>query len=260
VLWDRSDIAEAYLSPSCAGLVTARAPQARWFDTGNLSESCARLAEELSQTPFNGCRRLRVWLASALARPLIVPARSGARNVSEVKALVAMLAADATGLDGPVRTWLARWRADQAALAVVVTEREWTELQETLQTARRLRAESKGDNTSRRLELVSAKPWWNHALDEALSASGRDGSGFGWSLSERDGVVHGLVDGGRIIEAAFETRSVHDMDGALLRRRLEVGWDAKRPARHLVFSRGEGAAPNTNSRLGWDQPLAEVPV
>jgi rhodanese-related sulfurtransferase len=237
VWWDRSDVANVYWSPSWVGVVSPRAPRAQWRASASLEASGAILAEILSDAESCACGRVRVWLGATLARPLIVPGASGARSAKEAKALATMLANDATGLQGAVRTWLGPWRAGHPALAVALQETTWSELQRALQLASSLRSQKRLAGAARSLRLVSVRPWWNRSLDEALRDSERESGAFGWSLGEPDGVVHGLVEAGRVTEAGFDSHGLHDVDGALLRRRLEVGWNAEKPARHLDFSR-----------------------
>ena len=239
--WDRSELAEVYLAPRCIGLASRRAGASSWIETQGVDDGLARLAEALRQAPLQSCGRLRVWLASALARPLILSAASGARNRDEAKGLATMLVPDATGFDEPVRVWANAWRVNRGGLAVAMPAGLWTALHGVVDQARDERGRARRQDVARSLELTSVRPWWNHAIDAVIADSARDASRIGWSLAEGRGVVHGIVDKGRPVEAGFDLLGAHDVDGLLLRRRLQVNWDTVAASRHLDFTRDGGA-------------------
>ncbi len=249
--WDRSELAEVYLSPTCIGLASRRADSASWIETDGLDDGIARLAEALMQDPLQSCGRVRVWLGSALARPLLLSANSGARNRGEAKGLATMLAPDATGLDGPVRVWANAWRRNRGGLVVVMPESVWTALHGAIDQVRTERARARHKDAARSIELVSVRPWWNQAMDAVIEDSGKEDSCIGWSLTEGSGVVHGIVDKGTPVEAGFDLLGEHDVDGALLRRRLQVNWNATTASRHLEFARhGVGIGASMSASLG----------
>lgn len=238
--WDRSDLAGVYLSPNRVGLASVRAGASTWIETRDSEESIARLAEAFQLPALQSCGRIRVWLASALARPLMVSATSGARSRNEAQALAAMLAPDATGFDEPVRVWANAWRANRGGLAVVLPEGVWTALNRVVNEERDLRRRARRKDVVRSLGLVSVRPWWNHAIDAVISDSYRDTSRIGWSLIEGGGVVHGIVDSGDPVEVGFDMLGPHDEDGSLLRRRLQVNWDVVATSLHLDFAHSGG--------------------
>ncbi|MET0384106.1 MAG: hypothetical protein ABW032_11850 [Burkholderiaceae bacterium] len=178
-----------------------------------------------------------------------------------------MLAAEATGIDGPVRVWADAWRASRGGLAVVMADDLWNELQLVVARARggrrsdpsgrrgdKRREDKRRGEGPRPLRLVSVRPWWNQALDVMIAESLRSGERVGWSLAEGGGVVHGVVDNGWPVETGFDSPGRHDADGSLLRRRLQVRWEAAAAIRHLDFTREGGAAPG--SLGGWREAAA----
>ena len=235
--WDRSELVDVYLSPTCIGFASGSVSVTSWIETQDLDDGMARLAQALSQAPLQSCGRVRVWLASALARPLMLSPTSGARNRQEAKSLATMLAPDATGFDEPVRVWANAWRANRGGLAVVMSDRIWAALHHAADQARDKRRQGRHTEVARSLELVSVRPWWNQVLDVVLAESLGKATRIGWSLSEGRGVVHGIVDNGNPVEAGFDLLGAHDADGALLRRRLEVNWNAGGASKHFDFSR-----------------------
>jgi len=249
VWWDRSELTEVYLSSHCIGMVSGHTGAASWIETQDVDDGLERLAQALRQVPLVSCGRLRVWLASALARPLILSATSGARNREEAKGLAAMLAPDATGFDEPVRVWASAWRVNRGGLAVVMPQSLWTALNKAVEQVRENRRRVRRQDAARSLELVSVRPWWNHAIDAVIADSARDANRIGWSFAEGGGVVHGIVDKGQPIEAGFDLLGAHDADGSLLRRRLQVNWNGVATSRHLEFARDGGSAPA--SLGGW---------
>jgi hypothetical protein len=253
-LWVRSEQAEIYLSSDCVGLRSDRASVPDWVDVPDLDAGLARIADALTQVPMQSCGRVRIWLGSTLARPLMLTASAGARNRDEAKALAGMLAADATGFVEPVRVWANAWRPKRGGMAVVMPERVWTALNAAVDEARNQRAKVRGREISRSLELISVRPWWNQAVDAMLAESARDSNRIGWSLAEADGVVHGIVDNGEVVEAGFDAIGPHDADGSLLRRRLAVNWEGVGMARHLAFVRDGG---NANLMPGGWRELLE---
>ncbi len=241
--WDRSELAEIYLSPRCIGMVSRRAGVASWTETQGLEEGLEGLAKAMRQPPLQSCGRVRVWLGSALARPLTLSATSGARSREEAKGLATMLAADATGFDEPVRVWTNAWRVNRGGLAVVMPQSLWAALNKLVEQERDSRRRVRSKDVARSLELTSVRPWWNHAIDAVIADSTRDATRIGWSFAQDGGVVHGIVDKGQPIEAGFDLLGTHDADGSLLRRRLQVNWDAVAASRHLEFVRDGDTAP-----------------
>jgi hypothetical protein len=249
VWWDRSELAEVYLSSRSIGMVSSRATVPSWKETQDINDGLERVAEALQQEPLQSCGRVRVWLASALARPLILSATSGARNREEAKSLTMMLSPDATGFEEPVRVWAGAWRGNRCGLAVVMPQSLWAALNMVVQQERDNRRRARSKDGARSLDLVSVRPWWNHAIDAVIADSARDTSRIGWSFAQDGGVVHGIVDSGQPTEAGFDLLGTHDADGSLLRRRLQVNWNAVASVRHMEFERGGRTDPA--SLGGW---------
>jgi hypothetical protein len=237
VWWDRSELVDVYLAPTSIGLASRLVDEVSWIETAGLNDTITRLAGALTRAPWRSCGRVRVWLGSMLARPLMLPSASGARNREEAKGLAAMLAPDATGLDGPVRVWANAWKESRGGLAVVMPASVWTALGSAIDQTRTERARTRHEDVARSLELVSVRPWWNQVMDAAIEDSARDSRCIGWSLTEGRGVVHGIVDKGSPVEVGFDLLGEHDADGSLLRRRLQVNWDSTTESRHLEFDR-----------------------
>jgi hypothetical protein len=81
-----------------------------------------------------------------------------------------------------------------------------------------------------------------------LEQSSREAGSIGWSLTDSDGVLHGVVEHGGIADMGFDRPAANDPAGVLLRRRLEANWTINAHLRHLVFARqatidASGAAP-----------------
>jgi hypothetical protein len=86
---------------------------------------------------------------------------------------------------------------------------------------------------------VSVRPWWNQVLDAVVERS-RVGAGsmIGWTVTEPDGLVQGRIASGDVVDGAFEAPRKHDLDGAMIRRRLEIGWGDLDEIEHLVLRPG----------------------
>lgn len=238
--WDRSELTETYLSTRCIGIANRSAGAPNWIETQGVEDGLGRLAQALRQEPLRSSGRLRIWLGAALARPLILSATSGARNREEAKQLATMLAPDATGFDEPVRVWANAWRINRSGMAVAMSQRLWSTLSKFVEDEQNDRRRLRQKDAAPSLELVSVRPWWNHTIDAVIADSARDASRIGWSFSQDGGVVHGIVDEGQPVEAGFDVLGSHDVDGSLLRRRLQVNWDKVAEARHLEFVRDGG--------------------
>ena len=239
--WDRSELAEVYLSSSCIGLASGRVGSTRWIDTDGLVDGIAHLVDALTNGPLRSCGRVRIWLGAELARPLVLSSTSGARTREEAKALATMQAPGVTGLEGPFRVWANAWRRSRGGLAVVMPNGAWTALLGAIDQVRAERARALNKDAARSLKLVSVRPWWNQVIDAVIADCAGEGRTLGWSLTEGGGVVHGIVDNGSPVEVGFDLLGPHDGDGALLRRRLQVNWDVIASPRHLEFARqGEG--------------------
>jgi hypothetical protein len=220
VSWVRSRTVEVYLGSTTVGCRGLDDLGDRWAEASRLDAGLARLGEWMagSADPL----RARVWLGAGLARPLVVAPGSGARNAREARELASVLAADVTGLGDELKVWLAPWRAGRTTLAVAIP-------QPLLASLRALAGARRGQR------VVSVRPWWNQVLDAAIERSRTGARSIGWTVAEPDGLVQGRIVSGEVAEAAFEAPRTHDPDGALIRRRLEIGWGDLDEVEHLVF-------------------------
>lgn len=248
--WDRSKPAEVYLADHRVGMALAPSTAPRWFDTADLDESLQRLAVWLASEEAAGVGKLRAWLSGSLARPYLVPAASGARNPREAHALAAAMAPDATGVSGDLRVWLDRWRADRPTPAVAIAETVWQRLHASVAAAHDLRRDASNGRRRPTLTVASVRPWWNLPVDRLLQDSRRDASRIGWSLVEGDGLLHGVIDGGQVVEIDFDRPGAHDASGDMLRRRLQANWGAGTRARDLAFDPAMAVAPASTHAIG----------
>jgi hypothetical protein len=136
------------------------------------------------------------------------------------------MAPDVTGWREAPKVWTAPWRAVQPVACVAVPGR----IASALVVADQATASSIA-------QVESVRPWWNQALDQALTRSREQGVPCGWSVAEPDGLVCGLARQGRLEAVRFEARKRHDADWTQLRRRLALNWPSDAEAAHRGFSR-----------------------
>ena len=223
--WVRSKAVEVYLGETLVGCKGLDDAAERWAEVADVQAGLAQLREWASAAGVPV--RARVWLGSALARPLVLAGDCGAKNLEEIKALAAMTASDITGLPGELKVWTAPWRANRPTLAVAISRT----LLAALETATSSSAE-------KLLRVDSVRPWWNQVFDAVLDSSRAQACSIGWTLMEPDGLVHGRVARGEAIESAFEGSKARDPDWSLLRRRLAIGWDGVDEIEHFGFEAG----------------------
>jgi hypothetical protein len=97
---------------------------------------------------------LNVWLSAAFARPFMAGPLAGLRRWSEVQAVLAAMADEATGLQGPCTVWAAGPVHRHAGLAVAVPAALLDHLHQ--------QAQAQG------LRVQSVRPWWSVAFNAAL--------------------------------------------------------------------------------------------
>jgi hypothetical protein len=241
VWWDRSRRIDIYLGPSLVGCSGAPGASARWQAAAGIDDALGQLQRWIADEP--GRVRARVWLASTLARPLMLAADCGAKDGREAAALASMLAQDSIGQDDEPKVWCAPWRPGRPTLAAAVSRELWTRLDQF--------GPARG---GRRVRIDSVRPWWNQVMDAMLARS-RDGAGgLGWTVSEPDGFVAGLARAGQPADVVFEQPKGHDRDWALLRRRLGASWHDVDAFAHFEFA---SAAPQDGATfIGSARPLA----
>jgi hypothetical protein len=97
---------------------------------------------------------LNVWLSAAFVRPFMAGPLAGLRRWSEAQAVLAAMADEATGLQGPCTVWAAGPVHRSAGLAVAVPAALLDHLHQ--------QAQAQG------LRVVSVRPWWSAAFNAAL--------------------------------------------------------------------------------------------
>lgn len=97
---------------------------------------------------------VRVWMSGALLRPFIVEPLAGSSGEREAMAVATARAAEATGLAESASVWLDSTYASKPRMAVAYSDNLVAALIDAA--------------TSRKLKLLTVRPWWALALDEAL--------------------------------------------------------------------------------------------
>ena len=255
--WDRSEPLEIYLSEREIGFAHAAFAPARWSDVVEVDESMERLRFVLSTDELLAVRRIRIWLSNGLARPFLVPATSGARNAREARTLAGAMAADATGLQGPLRLWNGRWRAGEPVLAAAMEQAHWQRLQDVVEQSNQAHGLLPRNRRPPVRAITSVRPWWNLPFDDLLAQTRDDGTRVGWSLACEDGLVHGVIERGAPVEIGFDRPGAHDFGAAQLVRRLEVNWGSVDAIRHLRRARDAGGASSHRHLFGDWQPATK---
>ncbi len=213
----RSKQLEVYLGSHLVGWRWAGAEVEHWQDTCSLEEGLSLVRTELNSRPK---ARLRVWLASSLARPLALMsmAESGARNADELRALArAQVSTQQTSPDtADVAIWLGRPPRSPNWLAVAVDGPNWATIRAAFAVG------------STRVDSI--RPWWDQALPSILPKAEKttgvaDGTVTSFSIAEPDGMILGATRQGLLIDIGFELAAAYDPDWQLTLRRhaLSVG-------------------------------------
>ena len=203
---------ELYLCSRLVGWRWSGEVTEHWHDVDSLEEGLSR---GRSEAQSRSKARLRIWLASSLARPLALMSmvESGARNAGELRALAQ---AQGSALTGAAKIWLGRPTRDSDWLAVAIDDADWSRIRAAL-----------GDGTVR---VDSIRPWWDQALSHILpgiakQAMAADGVITGFSIAEPGGMILGAMQQDRLIEIGFEVAADYDPDWRLTLRRhaLSIG-------------------------------------
>ena len=234
MLWARSKPVEVYLGQTMVGCRGLDDLGDRWAEVAHFDDALTRLADWMSSSAAP--MRARVWLGSTLARPFVLAANCGARNAIEARELASTAAADLTGMSRELKVWLAPWGPGQTALAVAMEQHVLAALTAIARTRGSLR-------------VISVRPWWNQVLDAVVERSRTQSRSIGWTLAEPDGLAHGRIASGEVLEAAFEMRRAHDPDATIVRRRLAVGWGDVDGVEHFTFT-GSAAQPSPLFAIG----------
>lgn len=193
--WAGSRPIEIYCGAGSLGLRSPDEPS-KWFELDGSEPIGLVLGRQLGRARAAG-RPARVWFSVSMARPFMVPGDCGARNEDEAAAVANVLAAEATGLLGALEVWIGPWRAAQPCVGVAV--------------AAGLLGEVKSACDRAGSRLVSARPWWNLALeaaDDSAKSSGCDG--VRWFLVEPDGMATGTSVAGTPMALEFVGPMPHD--------------------------------------------------
>lgn len=98
---------------------------------------------------------LDIQLSGALARPFVLDAVQGLRNLREATELATSIAPDSTGLQGPCVVWLDDWMPARQCIAVAMD----SSLRDQLEASAALGG----------LRVDAMRPWWSLAIDAARS-------------------------------------------------------------------------------------------
>lgn len=237
--WARSELAEVYLGATIVGVRAGDTES--WVGVPDVESASSQVMAVLRQDVPRRAR-VRVWLSAALSRAFVVPADCGARNDDEAVAIAQALAAQATGVSGEITTWVDLWNAQRGCLAAATPTRVLVALREGC--------------ASCGLQLRSVKPWWNLALDQALSQARAGDRQVLWSLAEPDALTMGMLSAGAV--SAIDTLEpvAHDPDWIHARARARAGQTGE----HAEWHAEADLRPNDPQELpigGWR--LGKVP-
>lgn len=101
-------------------------------------------------------RQVRLWLTGHWARPFVVEPVPGVKRWSEWQTLAEAMATQHTGLPAPCRVWFSAAPGKTAVLAVATPQALAQDCQQAVLEAG--------------CQLVQIRPWWNVALNHALSS------------------------------------------------------------------------------------------
>lgn len=158
-----SEPAQVYIGRTTVGVWAPGTPpcDVRWEAVASAQEGWQRALTLLSELELKTRRRrVAVWLSGALARPFMFEPVQGLRRRSEAIQIAAGLAPEATGLEGPSEVWMDDWSPQRASLAIAFD--------------RGLRTDLEAAATQQGIRLMSLRPWWTRALNEALAHASTD--------------------------------------------------------------------------------------
>jgi hypothetical protein len=182
-----SEVLDVYLGRTEGG-VARGGERLFWQPHASLEAGLAALFAHAAAAPRSRWRRkakVRVWLSGALARPFLCGPVQGLKRWSEVEALAAATAPDATGLDAPCAIQVEAWPNPNAVLAVALD----MATRDAIETA----ANEHG------IALQSIRPWWAAALNHLLA----DGSHARLlAIAEDDALTLLGIDSGRFDAAS----------------------------------------------------------
>lgn len=228
----RPAAAHAFLGRRAVAIAQAGHP-AQWHTQPTAADLIATLLQLAVQSQPRP-RSLHLWLSGAYARPFVAGPLAGLRHWHEAQTVLAAMAPDATGLEGPCAVWTAGPVHREATVVVAVP----------LALLHSLHQQAKAQS----LRLRSVRPWWSAAFNAGLVAT-------------PEAQLHVLDDGEALT-------SLHEQGG--LCRHAATQWPAPDAAQRtgwmarLMAGRDLGVQHIATVRIGaahgphW-QPLAGVP-
>lgn len=145
----------AFLGRRAVALAQAGHP-AQWHTLPTAADPIAMLLQQAVQLQPRP-RSLHLWLCGAYARPFVAGPLAGLRHWREAQTVLAAMAPDATGLEGPCAVWTAGPVHREASVVVAVP----------LALLHSLRDQAKAQS----LPLRSMRPWWSAAFNASLAAA-----------------------------------------------------------------------------------------
>ncbi|HET7868352.1 MAG TPA: hypothetical protein VFL86_28405 [Burkholderiaceae bacterium] len=149
----RPAAAHAFLGRRAVGLSRAGQPM-QWQALPMAADPIATLLQLAVQSQPRP-RNLHLWLSGAFARPFVAGPLAGMRRWHEAQTVLAAMAPDATGLEGPCAVWTAGPVHREAAVVVAMPQALLDEL------SRQAKAQA--------LRLRSVRPWWSAAFNAGLA-------------------------------------------------------------------------------------------
>ena len=152
--WAGSEHWDIYLDTKAGGVARGGRSLA-WRDHSSPEGGLSALLEQISADRFRWTKpKVRLWLSATLARPFLFDAPQGLKNSTELHTLAQARAGEATGLAARCEVWLTTRLPGQAQLGVALA----TETRDALLAAAHYA----------KVRVLSVRPWWARALDEAL--------------------------------------------------------------------------------------------
>lgn len=154
--WAGTDPVHVLLGQSFVAVRVGSAP-ARW----SASTSPVTGWEWVTQTLRSDKRvtdrmmKPQVWLSGGLARPFVLPALAGLRDVDEAIEIASHMASEQTGLDGPCCVTLTSWARGSSCLAAAMCR----DVRDLLMAA----------SASGGIRAKAIRPWWAAVLNQAIA-------------------------------------------------------------------------------------------
>lgn len=132
---------------------------AHWLEEGDLEGRLAQCVDAAAKAwPRRGLRGapVKVWVSGALARPFLLGPVAGLKGGAEIRGFAQSQVLDATGWDQSCQVRLEGDVTKGRVLATAMPAAVHARIEALVQRAK--------------LRLVSLRPWWAGALDQALAA------------------------------------------------------------------------------------------